>query len=251
MKKITQTLGGSALGLVLVAGFLVLTFIIFKQPLGPSLKAMAVGSVSDWNAWSRTLVKMTPLVLTGLGAGIAWRAGMYNIGGEGQFILGGVGSAWVAQAVVFPHLQLGAFTIPVLILASIAGGAVWSGLAAWLYIKRGVDVVIGTILLNFIAKYLIEYVINGPLQEAKHQLPQSSLLPEAAMLYHFDRQHDANIGVFLAIGSALLVGVYLFMTTGGYRLRVSGQAPRQLEPIIFRVSASSSPRCSFRVGSVV
>ncbi len=222
MKRVAQSLFSSAFGLALVFGFLVLTFIAFKQPLVPSLKAMAIGSVSDWNAWSRTLVKMTPLVLTGLGAGVAWRAGMYNIGGEGQFILGGIGSAWLAQAIVFPHLQLGGFTLPLLILASIIGGALWSLIAAWLYVKRGVDVVIGTILLNFVAKYLIEYVINGPLQEAKHQLPQTSLLRESAMLYHFDRQHDANIGVFISIAAAILTAVFLFMTTWGYQLRVVG-----------------------------
>ncbi len=225
MKKVLSSGIGAVAGLALVMFFLVLTFMIFGQPVGASLKAMYVGSVADWNAWSKTLVKMTPLILTGLGAGVAWRAGMYNIGGEGQFILGGVGSAWLAKMVVFPNLALGGLTLPALLLASMAGGAVWSGIAAWLYLKRGVDVVIGTILLNFIAKYLIEWTINGPLQEAKHQLPQSDALPQAAMLMRFDRQHDANIGVFIAVIVAVGIAICLFATASGYRLRVVGASP--------------------------
>jgi simple sugar transport system permease protein len=106
------------------------------------------------------------------------------------------------------------------------GGALWAGIAGWLHVKRGVQVVISTILLNFIAIQLLGYAVSGPLQEAKRVLPQSDPLPESWMLYRFSRQMDLHSGVFLALLAAAGVYIYLLFTRDGFRLRLVGDNPR-------------------------
>jgi general nucleoside transport system permease protein len=214
--------GVTAAGLIAV---LVLTLAIFGLPVVQSLRLIVEGAFGDKFALSRTLIKATPLILTGLGIVVAWKAGMYNIGGEGQFLVGGV--AGIAAAKGLAPLGVPPFLGTTLVLMScVVGGALWAGLAGWLHVKRGVQVVISTILLNFIALQLLGYAVSGPLQESAHRRAQSDPLPEAWMLFRFDRQMDLHAGVFIALAGALGVYVYLLLTKGGFRLRVVGDNPR-------------------------
>jgi len=214
----------TVIGLVLV---LVLTLLAFRLPVFDSLKLIAEGAFGDKFGLSRTAIKTTPLLLTGLGMVVAWRAGMYNIGGEGQFIVGGLSGAWLAKSLIGGPLATAGPAGQILLLVVCAlGGAAWAWLAGWLFVKRGVEVVISTILLNFIALQLLSWAVNGPLQEAKRQLPLTDPLPEALMLAKFDRQMDVHSGVLLALLVAVGVYVYLFLTKGGFQLRLVGENPK-------------------------
>lgn len=217
-------------GVLTVAGLLlvlVLTFAAFRLPIGDSLRLLAEGAFEGKFALARTALKSTPLLLTGLGMVVAWRAGMFNIGGEGQFVVGGLAGAAVAKAIL-RHAPgtAPALVVPALLIACVAGGAFWAWLAGWLYVRRGVEVVIGTILLNFVAFELLDYAVSGPLQETRRQLPMTDQLPDPMMLTKFDRQSDLHAGVILAVAMAALVYVYLFLTKDGYRLRLVGSNPR-------------------------
>lgn len=218
MTKLLQTLA-AATGLVLLLG---LTLAAFGLPVFESLRLIAEGAFGDKFGIARTLVKSTPLLLAGLGVVVAWRAGMYNIGGEGQFIFGGLGGA------VFAKLLWGGFG-PLIafggLVSSLLGGALFGAAAGWLSVRRGVNIVIGTILLNFVALQVLSWAVSGPLQESKHQLPLTDRLPDAAMLAKFDRQSDLHFGVLLAVFVAIAVAVYLFHTVGGFRLRLVGSNP--------------------------
>jgi len=206
---------------------LVLTLVVFRLPVLDSLKLLISGSAGDKFAWSRTAVKSTPLLLTGLGMVVAWRAGMYNIGGEGQFIVGGIFGATVAKFSVFGLTRFPSWLSTILILAAcVVGGAAWAWLAGWLYLRRGVEVVISTILLNFVAIQLLGYCVSGPLQEAKKQVPLTDSLPDSVMFAKLSRQMDLHLGVVLAFFTALLVYLYLFRTRPGYRLRLVGESTR-------------------------
>ena len=203
---------------------LVLTLVVFRLPVLDSLKLLVTGAAGDKFGWSRTAVKSTPLLLTGLGMVVAWRGGMYNIGGEGQFIVGGLFGAIVAKFLVFGSLHVPPFiTIPLILIACVLGGAAWAWLAGWLYVRRGVEVVISTILLNFIAIQVLGYACSGPLQEMKKQVPLTDLLPDNAMLPKLSRQMDLHLGVVIAWVVAILVFFYLFRTRSGYRLRLVGE----------------------------
>lgn len=171
-------------------------------------------------------MKTTPLLLTGLGMVVAWRAKMYNIGGEGQFIVGALLGCVVAKIALRSGDPPAPLITTSIILATIVGGAAWAWLAGWLYVRRGVEVVISTILLNFVALQLLAWAVSGPLQEGKGKLPLSDLLPESVMLPRFDRQMELHVGVFFALLAAALIYVYLFLTKEGFKLRLVGDNPR-------------------------
>ncbi len=207
-----------------MVGALILTLAIFGLPVFDSLKLIFQGAFADSAGWSRTAVKTTPLLLCGLGMVLSWRAGIFNIGGEGQFLVGAASGA--AAALVFKSLPGGVLN-PVILLFAMLGGGLYAALAGWLQVKRGVPAVISTILMNFIAMYLLDWAVNGgPLQRADRTLPQSEPLPQSAMLLRFDRQLDVHTGCLYALLAVVLVWVYLQTTKGGFRLRLVGANPR-------------------------
>jgi simple sugar transport system permease protein len=212
----------TAIGLLLV---LVLTLIIFGMPVGPSLNLIAQGAFGDKYGIARTLVRCTPLLLTGLGITVAWRAGMYNIGGEGQFIVGGICGACVSKVFLAGHVPAIVFTGAVLV-ACVAGGAAYGALAGWLQAKRGVNVVISTILLNFVALQLLNWAVAGPLRGAGSTLPLTDEVPQAAMLYRPDHASDLNAGVLIALIAAVVMTWVLFRTKWGFLVRLVGENPR-------------------------
>lgn len=212
-----------ALGLCLV---LVLTLVVFRLPVAESLKMLVLGAFGDKFAASRTFVKTTPLLLTGLGMVVAWRGGMYNIGGEGQFIMGGIFGAALAKIIVFGvHPWPAWLGIVAILIACAVGGASWAWLAGWLFVRRGVAVVISTILLNFVALQILGYVASGPLQQQKHEVPLTDTLPDSSMLPKFSSQMDLHLGVFIPLLAAIGVFVYLYRTRSGFRLRLVGENP--------------------------
>lgn len=222
----------AAIGAGLVA-LLALTFLAFGLPVAESLTLVVEGAFSGDAAWSRTLVRTTPLLLTGLAMMVAWRAGMYNIGGEGQYVVGGLVGATVAKAGGgMPPALLSA----AILAATVVGGAGYAALAAYLQVRRGVQVVVSTILLNFLALQILDWAVSGPLQESKGQIPQTDRLPEAAMLMRFDRQTDLNSGVFLALAVAVCVGVWIMATRSGFNLRLVGENPRAARAALVNVS---------------
>lgn len=217
-RTLTDT-GWMLAGLVLV---LVATIAAFGLPVVESLRLLAEGSLTGGGV-ARTLVKATPLILAGLGMVIAWRTGIYNIGGEGQYLVGALLGGWVARfAAVVPALALK----PLILAATFVGGAVFAGVAGLLMVKRGVQVVISTILLNFVALQFFNWAVSGPLQESKRQVPQTDRLPEALMLFRLDRQNDLHTGVFLALALVAVATVFLYRTPTGFRLRFVGENPR-------------------------
>ncbi len=205
-----------------LAASILLTFAIFRLPIRASSILLYEGAFADRVGMARTILKSCPLMLTGLGAAVAWRAGIYNIGGEGQFVFGAISGAWFAKLAVNlpPVVQL----LGILFWCAV-GGAIWAGVAGVLFVKRGVDVVISTILLNFVALQLLDWAVSGPLQELKHQLPQSDLLPASAMLPKLNRQLDLHVGIFLAVAMCGVIFLVLKYTKFGFRMRLVGAAP--------------------------
>lgn len=219
-----RSAGTLLLRILVLLAVLLLTLAAFHLPLGPSLGLLWEGAAGDKFALSRTMVKATPLLMTGLGMVVAWRAGAFNIGGEGQFIVGGLFGATAAKLLV-GHEPAGVVTAAIL-LAGIVGGALWAGLAGWLQVKRGVEAVISTILLNFVAIELMRWAVEGPLQEAVRHLPQTDSLPPEVMLFRPDRQMDLNVGSLVGLAAAGAVWVYLYRTRPGFLVRLVGDNPR-------------------------
>jgi simple sugar transport system permease protein len=189
----------------------------------------AIGSRSDgyWYPITETLVKTIPLILTGLGVVVAWRAGLFSIGAEGQLLIAVV----VATTVSKYGAKLPGVLLFVLLLCSgTLAGALWGLLAGWLKVRRNVQEVISTIILNYIALQILAWAVEGPLQETTHVKPQSDPIPPAALLPRLlspsltdGIQTRLHWGLVIALIAVVGVSLYLFMTPGGFGLRLLGQ----------------------------
>jgi ABC-type uncharacterized transport system permease subunit len=186
--------------------------------------ALASGSFGSWYAiGSGTLVRATPLLLTGLAVAIAFRAGVLNIGAEGQFLLGAAAATAVAlSAASVPRV----IAVPsVLILGAIAGAG-WAGIAAILRARFQVLEVISTILLNFIAASLLSYLVRGPMQEPTHVYPQTLTIPKTAQLPRFGVTTRLHVGFAIAVLACVVSWWLMRYTAGGFRLRAVGANAR-------------------------
>lgn len=240
----------AATGLILI---LIFGLLLGGVPIIEGMKLLAEGAFGDRFAVSQSLVRATPLVLAGLGVSVAWKAGVFNIGGEGQLLVGALLGATVAKAIIGCSIPLVA-TIAIL-MGSVLGGAAWASVAAWLSIKRGVNLVISTILLNFIGLQLLVFGVDGPLRRAGQSAPMTDQLPDAWMLWKPSRQTDLHAGVMLAVIVAVVVGLFLFRSRGGYLLRATGANPRfvranrfNAEAIQFRAMLLSGALCGLAGG---
>jgi len=186
-----------------------------------ALGALLGGAVGDRYAVADTMLKTCPLLFTGLAVAIAFRAGVWNIGAEGQLLVGALAATAIGSAAsALPP------PLPVICAlgAGVLAGAAWGGLAALLRVTRNVSEVIGTIMLNFIALRLVGWAVHGPLMEQAARYPQSDLLPAAALLPTLVGRVHA--GTLLAVLAAIAIWIVLFRTTVGFRWRAVGANPR-------------------------
>lgn len=183
------------------------------------------GFTYDRNAISTTLVRTCPLLLTGLGLAIAFRARMWNIGGQGQFLAGAILASYCAtNCPVTRHLPR-PFLLTAMMAAGIVAGGLWGGMTSLLRTWRGVPEVISTIMLNFVAIFLLSYLVNGPLQRADHSQPATEELGLSATLPILIPQSSLHAGLIIVIAAAIVVYVLLRQTTTGFAIRVVGASP--------------------------
>jgi general nucleoside transport system permease protein len=182
------------------------------------VEAFFRGSIGSPSAFfSGTLVRAIPLTLLGVAVAVAFRAGMFNIGAEGQLLLGAV-----AATVVGLHADAGLLTLPLALTAAAVAGGAWAAIAAWLRVRFGVLEVISTIMLNFVAANLVAYLVRGPLQEPTRIYPQTEPVILAAQLSPLWQGTRLHAGIVLAVIAATAAWWYLTKTAGGFRLRAVG-----------------------------
>jgi general nucleoside transport system permease protein len=191
--------------------------------IAQALHALASGAFGSWYAFgSGTLVRATPLILTGLAVAIAFRGGVFNIGAEGQFLVGAAaGTAAALAAPPLPALVL----LPTILIAGSLAGAAWAGVAAQLRVRFRVLEVISTIMLNFVAANLVSYLVRGPLQEPTHIYPQTATIVAAAQLPRFGSTTRLHWGFLIAVGACGLTWWVMRATAAGFRLRAAGANP--------------------------
>jgi general nucleoside transport system permease protein len=210
---------------LLVAAAVTLTLLLLATGHDPAaaLSALVRGAFGSWyQLLSVTFVRAIPLALTGLAVAIAFRAGILNIGAEGQ-LLAGAGAA-AALAVVLGTLP-GVVAIPVLMIGGAVAGAAWAGVAAWLRRRFGVLEVISTIMLNFVALNIVGYLVRGPLQEPLRIYPQSPTIPLSLQLPSLIPGTRLHVGVLVAVILPVAVWYWLSRRAGGFRVRAIGASP--------------------------
>ncbi|WP_421725134.1 ABC transporter permease [Bauldia sp.] len=195
--------------------------------IGLSYVALFDGSLGSIASLSETLTAAAPLTLAGLGIALAFRAGLFNIGAEGQLLVGGM----AAVGVGFAFTGLPAIIhLPLALLAGVLAGAFWASIAGWLKAATGAHEVITTIMLNLTAFRLVDYLLrNPPFQKAGRADPISESVLSTAelprLLFAFDPNLRLHAGVLLALAAVFFIYWLLFRTTIGFEFRSAGANP--------------------------
>jgi general nucleoside transport system permease protein len=176
-----------------------------------------------FNPFLESLVSSTPYIFAGLGVALGFRAGVFNIGAEGQIFIGAIFATYVGYAVTgVPAI----IHIPLAMLAGALGGGLWGFIPGWLKAKTGGHEVINTIMLNYIAFRLSDWLLSGPMRRPGAFTPVSPTIePSAILPRFFEAPIRFHLGFFIALGVAWLVYWFLFKTTWGYELRTVGANP--------------------------
>jgi simple sugar transport system permease protein len=208
---------------VSLLALLIISIVLAGQDPGRALAALWRGSFgSSYALASVTLVRTVPLILGGLAVAVAFRAGVWNIGVEGQILAGA--ASCTALALVAAEWPM-VVAIPSALVMGALAGAGWAGIAAFLRQRFGVLEVISTIMLNFVALYCVGYLVRGPLQEPSRIYPQSPELSAAFQLPRLVAGTRLHWGLVVALAAAVVLWWYLSRTAGGFRLRAAGASP--------------------------
>ena len=212
-----------------ISGLVILA--IGEDPIN-ALVIMVTGALGSSYGWGYTLYYATNFMFTGLGVAVAFHASLFNIGGDGQAQLGGLGVALVCLMFPWPNWWT---ALIVASLASAAFGAAWAAIPAWLQAKRGSHIVITTIMFNFIGSALLNYLLVNVLRPVGSMDPASANFPAATGLPHiedvlglvgipFAKGTPANVTLFIALAACVGVWALIWHTRFGYALRAFGKS---------------------------
>jgi simple sugar transport system permease protein len=212
---------------LVLGGLIMLATGVSPTNIGRSFVALFVGSVGSLGAISETLTAAAPLTLAGLGIALGFRAGLFNIGAEGQVIMGGIAAVVVGFSLegwpMWIHL-------PLALLAGAVAGALWASIAGWLRAATGAHEVITTIMLNLIAMRLVDFLLRNPFiqKEGRHDPISKSVLQSAELPRLFDWIDPTlrvHAGIILVVLAVIFVWWLLFRTTTGFEFRAAGLNP--------------------------
>ena len=212
---------------LLLSALIMLATSVAPANIAKSFVALAYGSVGSLAAISETLTSTIPLVLSGLGIGLAFRAGLFNIGAEGQIVIGGLAAVIASFAITglpfYVHM-------PLVLTIGMLAGALYAGLAGFLRAATGAHEVISTIMLNLIAFRMLDYVLRQPfIQKEGRSDPISKAVLETAelprLLAFIDPNLRVHAGLVIMLISVALIYWLLFRSKMGFAFRVSGENP--------------------------
>jgi general nucleoside transport system permease protein len=220
------------ISLLLAAILSALVIVAIGEDPVAAVKLMVQGSLGSTYGWGYTLYYATNFMFTGLAVAVAFHARMFNIGGEGQALLGGLGVAMVALYIPWPHWSLA------LIFATVAAalfGAAWAAIPAYLQARRGSHIVITTIMFNFIAAAVLNYMLVNVMRPKGSMDPATAGFPDAVSLptlhdllapfgIAFSKAAPANVSLLVAIGACVAVWLLIWRTRLGYEIRAYGHS---------------------------
>lgn len=210
-----------ALAITVVVG-VALFAILGKDPV-KGLQVFFVEPVRSVYALSELAMKVTPLLLIALGLSVCFRSNIWNIGAEGQFILGAVFATGIALQV---GEQPAAWAVPAMVVAGAAGGALWAAIPAWLRTRFGTNEILVSLMLVYVAQLFASWLIHGPWKDpGGYNFPQTAAFGDSALLPLLIEGTRLNAGFLLALALLVAGHVFLQMSFQGFQLQVAGQAP--------------------------
>lgn len=199
-----------------------------------ALRIMVTGSLMSTYGWGYTLYYATNFMFTGLAFAVAFHASLFNIGGEGQAMLGGLGVALICLLIPWPHWAL---ALPAAMIGGALFGAMWAAIPAYLQAARGSHIVITTIMFNLIGAAVLNYMLVNVMRPSGSMDPASASFPEGAHLPTFQdmfstaevtlfRGAPVNVTFFIAILACFFVWLLIWRTRLGYQIRAFGQSEK-------------------------
>ncbi len=211
-----------AILLTLLAGLLI--FLFMGHPPFKALYAFFVQPVTHTYGISELLVKATPLILIGLGLAMGFRANVWNIGAEGQLILGAIFGS--ALPVYFSE-STSALMLPAMLLLGMLGGMFWAAIPAFLKVKFNTNEILTSLMLTYVASLVLSLLVHGPWRDpGGFNFPESVIFPDAAILPIIWSGTRAHLGIILVLIIALCVWWMLSRGLTGFKIRVYGEAPQ-------------------------
>ena len=212
--------------LIAISSTLVICAVLFAALGQDAVRGLSLFFVEPWRserAIGELAIKATPLLAIGLGLAVSFRANVWNIGAEGQFILGAVCASRVALAATEDTSR--AVVVPIL-LAGVLGGMAWASISAFLRDHFGTNEILVSLMLVYVAEQLLSYLVFGPWRDpAGHNFPQTSLFAETTRIPRLSSGSRANVGLLMALGLAGLFWLFLQRSHRGYALEVAGLSP--------------------------
>jgi ABC-type uncharacterized transport system permease subunit len=221
LRRMGRSQAGASIAATLLALLVVACVVVAGgYNIGGAVTAMWNGAAgSAYSFFSGTLLRATPLIIVGLAVAIAFRAGVLNIGAEGQLLAGA--AATMAAGLSMENWS-GWISIPLELAAGMAAGAAWAAVAAVLKRRFNVLEVISTIMLNFVALFGVSYLVRGPLQEPTRLYPETLPLAESARLPVIITGQRLHLGFIVAIALAITAWWFIRSTATGFRIRAVG-----------------------------
>lgn len=220
------------ISLILAAVLSALVILAIGEDPIAAVKLMVTGALGSTYGWGYTLYYATNFMFTGLAVAVAFHARLFNIGGEGQAMLGGLGVAYACLFVPWPHWSIALLAASAMAMIF---GAAWAAIPAYLQAKRGSHIVITTIMFNFIAAAVLNYFLVNILRPAGSMDPATARFPETVHLpslhdvlaplgITFSKAAPANVTLLIAMLACFLVWVLIWRTRLGYEIRAYGHS---------------------------
>ncbi|GAB3242875.1 ABC transporter permease [Chitinimonas naiadis] len=210
-----------AVGLTLLCGA-ALFVALGKAPLH-ALSVFFIQPLSSGYGWTELLLKASPLILIAQGLAIGFRARIFNIGAEGQLIIGALCGGGVA---VLSHGSEAAWVLPTMVLAGAVGGAAWGAIPAWLKTRFNAEETLTTLMLSYVAGFILSYMVNGPWRDPDGMnFPQSVMFVDTALFPILAEGTRLNGSIFICLFAVLAFWLFNARSLLAYQLEVGGLAP--------------------------
>lgn len=174
-------------------------------------------------ALGELMVKATPLLLIALGLAVCFRSNVWNIGAEGQFVIGAVFAGGVA---LLADRDTGPWIVPAILLAGMAGGMLWAAIVAWLRDRWHANEILVSLMLVYVAVMVLSYLVYGPWKDpAGYNFPQTKTFEKVTQIPRLMQGSRVSMGLLIALAAAAVLWVFLFRTRAGFAQQVGGLAP--------------------------
>ena len=217
------TYASPVLALVVTVVIGVLLFMALGKDPVKGLGVFFWEPIKSANALSELMVKATPLLIIALGLAVCFRSNVWNIGAEGQFVMGAVAAGGVA---LLADKTTGAWIIPAILLAGVLGGMAWGGMTALLRDRFNANEILVSLMLVYVADMLLSYLVFGPWKDPNgYNFPQTKTFEAVTQIPRLMSGSRVNVGIVLAALGVVALWLFLFRTYAGFKQEVSGLAP--------------------------